>query len=256
MPEGDSIYRAAARLRSVLLEADLTRCDLRVPTYATVDFTGERIDAVVSRGKHLFVRVAGYSIHTHLGMDGAWQLYEPGARWRRPAHTARIVLAAGGPAAVGFSLKRLDVIATEREADVVGHLGPDLLGDDWDPIEATRRLSEQRDRTISQALLDQRVMAGIGNIYRTELCFLRGVHPDTPVELAGDPVRYVDLARRLLWFNRERKPRVTTGDTRRGRELWAYGRRGPCLRCGTPVRYDGSAERVTYWCPTCQPLAG
>lgn len=253
MPEGDNVYRAAERLRAVLEGRALTRCDLRVPAHATVDFTGERVDEVVSRGKHLFVRIGDHSIHTHLGMDGAWHVYRSGVRWRRPAHTARIVLAADGPAAVGFSLKRLDVVRRDAEEDVVGHLGPDLLGPDWDAAEATRRFSEQAGRTISEVLLDQRVMAGVGNIYRTELCFLRGVHPDTPVEAAGDPARFVDLARRLLVFNRDRKPRVTTGDTRAGRQLWVYGRRGPCLRCGTTVKRDPDAARVTSWCPTCQP---
>lgn len=254
MPEGDSIYRAAKRLRAVLDGEVLTTTDFRVPALATVDLAGQRVDEVVSRGKHLLVRVGEHTIHGHLGMDGAWHVYGARERWRRPAHTARVLLSANESTVIGFSLKRLDVVRRDAEDEVVGHLGPDLLGPDWDAGEAGRRFARQSGRTISEVLMDQRVMAGVGNIYRTELCFLRGVHPDTPVEAAGDPARYIELARRLLWFNRDRSVRVTTGQTRRGREMWVYGRRGPCLRCGTEVRLDPEAERVTRWCPTCQPL--
>ena len=133
----------------------------------------------------------------------------------------------------------------EREDDVVGHLGPDLLGPDWDEQEAVRRLIADPDRPLGEALLDQRNLAGIGTIYRTELCFLTGYDPRTPVGAVADPLRMVRLARSMLDQNRQQPQISTTGDKRRGRSLWVYGRPGePCLRCGTPdrVRRAGRAR--------------
>lgn len=259
MPEGDTVFRAAARVRAVLDGHALTECDLRVPRYATVDFTGEVVEQVLSRGKHLLVRVAGYTIRSHLKMEGEWHVYRRGERWRKPGFRARAVLGTDTAQAVGFDLGILDVFAQREEEDVVGYLGPDLLGPDWEPELAARNLAVDGARPIGVALLDQRVMAGVGNVYRNEMCFLRGVDPATSVENAGDPAAWVDLARRLLVANRDRAARVTTGDTRGGRRLWVYGRGGrPCLRCGTTVESGelGTAtdpERVVYRCPVCQP---
>jgi endonuclease VIII len=260
MPEGDTVYQAARRLHRALAGRTLTATDFRVPAFATIDLSGERVDEVVSRGKHLLIRVGGHSIHSHLKMDGSWEVYPPGGHWRHPAHQARLVLRTDEGEAVGFLLGMLDVLPRDREDQVVGHLGPDLLDPAWDTAaaaEAVRRIEAHPDVPVAVALLDQRNLAGVGNVYANELCFLRGMLPTRPVGDADIPAA-VDLARRLLVANRDRSVRVTTGDTRRGRNTWVYGRQGqPCRRCGTAIRRGELGrteleERVTYFCPACQ----
>ncbi len=267
MPEGDSVYQAAVRLRAALAGRVLTRTDFRVPRYATASLVGERVDEVLSRGKHLLVRTPAWSIRTHLKMEGEWRVYAPGEPWGRPAHLARLVLANDEAVAVGFELGEVELLARADEASALARLGPDLLGGDWDAAaaaEAERRLASDPGRPIAVALLDQRTMAGLGNVYVNELCFLRGIRPQRPVAEAGDLRRMVDLARRLIFANRDRPARVTTGVDRRGQRLWVYGRAGqPCRRCGTLVergelgrgRVDAVTdpqERVVFWCPNCQ----
>ncbi len=155
--------------------------------------------------------------------------------------------------AVGVDLGVLEVLDREHDSDAVAHLGPDLLGEDWDPHIAAANLTARPDRLIAEALLDQRVLAGVGNVYCNELCFVTGHLPSSPVSSITDPRRLVTRARDMLWANRLRWNRCTTGDTRAGRQLWVYGRAGQgCRRCGTPINYDGSGERVAYWCPACQ----
>lgn len=260
MPEGDTVWQAARRLDAALAGRVLTECDIRVPRYATVDLSGETVDAVVARGKHLLTRIGGHTIHTHLKMEGSWQVYPRGARWKRPAHQARIILGTEDTVAVGFSLGITEVVDRGDEESVVEHLGPDLLGPDWDAAVATANLTAARDRSIGEALLDQRIMAGIGNVYRNEICFLRGIDPRTPTDRVPDLPEVVDLAHRLLNANRDRPVRVTTGDRRPGRRDWVYGRGGrPCLRCGTLIVADefgeqSGRERLIFHCPSCQPL--
>ena len=255
MPEGDTVFRAAAALHTALAGKVLRRSDFRVPRYATVDLSVRMVDEAIPRGKHLLIRAGDAVVHSHLKMEGAWHVYKPGQRWRRPGFQARAVLTVDGAQAVGFDLGILEVIERSREDDAVGHLGPDLLGPDWDPALAAANLARDGERPIGLALLDQSVMAGVGNVYRSELCFLRGVHPATPVAAAGDPSRWAALAQKLLDFNKNRVARVTTGDLRR--RLWVYGREGrPCLRCGGTIEQGelGEPARVIYWCPHCQPL--
>lgn len=250
MPEGDTVFYTAAVLRQHLVGRTLTRCDVRVPRYATVDLTGQVVDEVLSRGKHLFIRVGQASIHSHLKMDGSWRVSE---RPVRVDHRARIVLEAGAVRAVGVDLGILEILERERDLDAVAHLGPDLLGEDWDPAVAAANLAAEAERPLAEALLDQRVLAGVGNVYANELCFLSGRLPTAPVRTVADPLRLVSRARDMLWLNRMRWNRCTTGDTRGGRQLWVYGRAGQgCRRCGTPIRFDDSGDRVTYWCPACQ----
>jgi endonuclease-8 len=256
MPEGDTVYQAAQRL-AVLSGQQLVASDFRVPSLATSDVAGATVLETVSRGKHLLTRLStGLTLHTHLGMEGAWIVRPVGTRWQRPAHQARVVLRTATHEAVGFSVQ-LDLVRSSEEDRFVDHLGPDLLGPDWDAAEAVRRLEQQPDAPIGEALLDQRNLAGVGNVYKSELCFLGGVDPRTPVGKVPDLPRMVQRAQRLLFANRERVERITTGDRRRGRQLWVYGRRGPCLRCGTPIRKaelgPPGQQRPTYWCPSCQP---
>ncbi|GHG44768.1 Fpg/Nei family DNA glycosylase [Streptomyces griseocarneus] len=259
MPEGDTVWRTARDLHHALTGEPLLRCDLRVPKLATADLTGRAVTEVVPRGKHLLTRVeGGLTLHSHLGMDGSWRIHAPGERPRGgPAHQIRAVLANSGHTAVGYRLLALDLLRTTDESTVVGHLGPDLLGPDWDAEEAVSRLLSDPGRTVGEAVLDQRNLAGIGNVYKSELCFLLRVTPWLPVGTLPDPVRLVALARKLLEANKERTARITTADARPDRRLWVYGRaERPCRRCGTPVLAAGQGpacqERSTYWCPHCQ----
>ncbi len=257
MPEGDTVYRTAQNLTAVLAGQQLTRCDIRVPAFATVDLSGAVVDEVVSRGKHLLIRIGEYTIHSHLKMEGTWHVYRPGTKWRRPEWQARAILANAEWTVVGFQLGLLEVVARGDEQSVVGYLGPDPLAADWDADEALARLMADPLREVGLALLDQRVIAGLGNVYRNELCFLRGVLPTRPVGEVGHPEKLVTLAQRLMVANKDRVDRTTTG-TRRGATTWVYRREGqPCLRCGTPIEHGwlGDSElelRDTYWCPRCQ----
>ncbi|GGX26921.1 Fpg/Nei family DNA glycosylase [Streptomyces lomondensis] len=224
MPEGDTVWQTARRLHSALAGKVLTRSDLRVPRLATADLTGRAVLDVTPRGKHLLTRVeGGLTLHSHLRMDGSWKVYDTGRRWTGgPGHQIRAILGTADRTAVGYRLPVLELLRTTDEHRAVGHLGPDLLGPDWDPDRALANLLQDPARPLGEALLDQRNLAGIGNVYKSELCFLRS----------------------------------TTG--RRGQDLFVYGRAPrPCLRCRTSVRVadqgDGSRERPTYWCPTCQP---
>jgi endonuclease-8 len=251
MPEGDTVYRTAMKLREALDGRTLTRCDVRVPKFATVDLTGEKVDEVISRGKHLFIRVGGASIHSHLKMDGAWLI---GGQIRRvQPHKVRIILETADSRVAGIDLGVLEILQREHDMEAVAHLGPDLLGDDWEPRTAATNLVKDPGRPLAETLLDQRVMAGVGNVYANELCFVLGRLPTSPVSSVKDPLRVVQRARDMLWLNRSRVSRVTTGDTRPGRDLWVYGRAGnACRRCGTIVEMDSSGDRVMYWCPNCQ----
>lgn len=251
MPEGDTVFRTAAALRDALVGRTLTGCDIRVPRYATVDLSGQTVDEVISRGKHLFIRVGPGSIHSHLKMDGSWRI----APRRVPDHKIRILLRAGTITAAGIDLGVLEVLERSNDMQSVEHLGPDLLGPDWDAPRAAANLTAEPDRPIAAALLDQRVMAGVGNVYCNELCFLFGRLPTSPVSALPDPLRLVTRAHEMLWANRLRSGRTTTGNTRPGEELWVYGRgRKPCRRCGTRIEHAGQtdSERVSYWCSTCQ----
>ncbi len=258
MPEGDTVHRTAHRLHRALSGHELTRTDFRVPQLATTDLAGYRVVESVARGKHLLTRMEGeerWTLHTHLKMEGAWRTYAAGQRWKRPAHQARVVLATADLQAVGFSLGIVELVPTAEEHTVVGHLGPDLLGPDWDEDEALRRLREDPDRPLIEALLDQTRLAGIGNMYAAELCFLSGALPMTPVGQVADLHRLVRRAHLMLEQNVTRATQATTGDLRE--PLWVYRRdKAPCRRCGTPIavemRGEPGRERASYWCPHCQ----
>jgi endonuclease-8 len=250
-------------MHTALAGRALTRVDLRVPALATADLTGATVTEVLARGKHLLIRVeGGLTLHTHFRMDGSWRLQRPGERWRGgPAHQVRVVLANADWEAVGYRLHDIALVPTAEEDRLVGHLGPDLLGPDWDAAEAARRLAADPDRPIGDALLDQRLLAGVGNLYKNETLFLTGVNPWTPVGKVGDVPKVVATAYRLMRANRDHPEQSTTGSMRRGEQHWVYGRPGqPCRRCGTLVRVAEQRPedhpeygRVTYWCPHCQP---
>ncbi|WP_121250906.1 DNA-formamidopyrimidine glycosylase family protein [Nocardioides ferulae] len=264
MPEGDTVFRAARLLDRSLAGATLLRSDFRVPQLATTDLAGAEVLGTASRGKHLLTRLRTddgtlLTVHTHLKMEGSWRVFPRGRRWSRPAHQARLVLETERAVAVGFSLGVVELLPTADEETVVGHLGPDLLGPGWDETEALRRLRAQPDRAIKEALLDQTLLAGIGNMYAAELCFVAGVHPDTAVANVPDLTRMIRRAKQMLELNAQRAIQSTTGDLRERERMWVYRRdRSPCRRCGTPiaVTMSGAAgrERAAYWCPVCQPV--
>lgn len=284
MPEGDTVWNTARLVGRALAGQVLTGTEFRVPALATTDLTGWRVAESACRGKHLLLRLhppeegtrpaaagadnppaaraagGGLTLHSHLRMDGSWRVFAPGERWRGgPAHEIRVVLRTATAVAVGHHLHDLALVRTDEEERLVGHLGPDLLGrpgqpGGWDPDEAVRRLRAQPGRSLAEALLDQRNLAGIGNLYKSEALFLRGLSPWQLVSTVDDLDAVVRLAQRLLAANRGRWTQSTTGSLRRGETTYVYGRRGaPCRRCGTPVTKAEQGERVTYWCPTCQP---
>lgn len=265
MPEGDTVWRNARLLDRELAGQVLTGSDFRVPALATVDLSGAVVVGTTTHGKHLLTHIDSpatadghtrWTLHTHLKMEGAWQAYGPGQRWRRPAHTARVLLSSGVRTVVGFSLGIVDLVPRETEHQLVEHLGPDLLAACVDLAEASRRLVEDPTTPVVEAVQDQRRFAGIGNMYANELCFILGLHPATPVGDVRDPGRLVSRARSLLEQNKQRAQQSTTGDLRTGRRTWVYRQRS-CRRCGNSVATvmtgpEGS-ERATYWCPHCQP---
>ncbi|MCM2388445.1 Fpg/Nei family DNA glycosylase [Streptomyces albipurpureus] len=266
MPEGDTVWLTAKRLHTALAGQVLTRSDLRVPRFATADLTGRSVLDVTSRGKHLLTRVeGGLTLHSHLRMDGAWRVFRAGERWRGgPTYEIRAILQNPAHTAVGYRLPVLELLPTTDEERVVGHLGPDLLGPDWDPAIALAHVLAEPSRPLGEALLDQRNLAGIGNVYKSELAFLARVTPWLPVAAlpSGVPERLIATAHRLLEANKNTFERQTTarspGSGRTATRLFVYGRAGlPCLRCGTLIRQAGQsdrngAQRVTYWCPGCQ----
>ena len=259
MPEGDTVWNTARVLERALTGDVLTGSDFRVPRLATTNLIGWTVAESASRGKHLLLRLTrdgrALTLHSHLRMDGAWRAYAPGQRWSGgPGHLIRVVLRTGRSVAVGYHLHDITLIPTAEEPGLLSHLGPDLLGADWDPAEAVRRIAGKPDITIAEALLDQRNLAGVGNLYKAETLFLRGIWPWTPVAQVTDLAGMVELAQRLVASNKGRWTQTTTGSLHRGETTYVYGRRAqPCRRCGTPIERTDLSDRVTYWCPRCQP---
>ena len=262
MPEGDAVRRTADRLDRALAGQRLTSSDLRVPHLATTDLAGATVDRTATHGKHLLTRLSTpethLTLHTHLKMEGSWRVVKPGARWPGPGADARVVLTAARAVAVGFLLGVVELLPTAEEPTILGHLGPDLLGP-WSAEEestALARLTAVPDRPLGEALLDQTVVAGLGTIWTSEVCFVQGAHPRAPVATVADPLRLLRRARQLLRAGLQHGQPLTTGDRRR--PLWVYRRqRQPCLRCDTTIQVGVVAppgrERTTYWCPHCQP---
>jgi endonuclease-8 len=260
VPEGDTVWLAAKRMNQALAGATLRRGEFRLPQLAALDLTGATVREVVPRGKHMLIRLADErTLRTHYRMDGSWHIYRPGARWRGgPGYDVRVVLATDEWECVGYRLHDVEIIPTSDECRLVGHLGPDVLGPDWDLEEALRRLRSHPDEQVGVAILDQRNLCGPGNLYKAESLFLCGVHPwarVADVDAKLEPL--VTRARTLMLANRDHPEQSTTGDLRRGQDHWVYGRKGkPCRRCSTPILMGDQGphtqERVTYWCPRCQ----
>jgi endonuclease-8 len=259
VPEGDTVWLAAQRMHTALAGSTLRRGEFRLPQLAALDLTGSTVTEVVPRGKHLLIRLGdGRTLRTHFRMDGSWHIYRPGTKWRGgPGYDVRVVLATDEWECVGYRLHDVEIVPTADEDRLVGHLGPDVLGPDWDLDEALRRLRAQPDEQIGVAILDQRNLAGIGNLYKVETLFLCRVHPWARVADVENLEAVVTKARTLMLANRHHPEQSTTGSTRRGEDHWVAGRKGkPCRRCGTPIllgeQGPTTQERVTWWCPTCQ----
>jgi endonuclease-8 len=260
VPEGDTVWRTAHRLDRALTGAAITLCDLRFPSIATVDVRGARTTEVVSAGKHLLHRLdCGLTIHSHLKMEGQWRIERPddARSWLRRADL-RAALGTEAWVALGLRLGQLEVLPTDREHDVVGHLGPDVLGAGWDPAEAVARVAAS-GATLGETLLDQRVLAGVGTMWAAESLFLERLGPWTPANEL-DPARIEALVSRistLLDQARHHAVQSSTGSRRRGEELFVHARSGrPCRRCGDTVRVamigPPGRERTMFYCPTCQ----
>ncbi|EEI79235.1 MULTISPECIES: DNA-formamidopyrimidine glycosylase family protein [Corynebacterium] len=276
MPEGDSVLQLAERMQ-FMVGREVTKTSVRVPRYALARFDGMECVAVWPYGKHLFMEFAGDEdepliLHTHLKMEGQWHIHYAGDRWRAPGHTARVVLQlANEPRDIEIVGHTLGFVEVYPESDYLGrieHLGPDILDPDWEinggREEAIWRIEARPERAIGAALLDQKNVAGIGNEYRAEACFIAGMHP---AERVGDVdvEKIVDVSRTIMWANRFSLIRVTTGVRRAGETTYVFGRTNArCRRCGTPIEKgvlggvdaggdEGELERIIWWCPHCQP---
>ena len=273
MPEGDTIFRAARALNQALAGRTVTRFESVFPRLTRVDvdrpLRGRTIERVASRGKHLLIWFSGgLVLRTHMRMNGSWHIYRPGERWRRGRHDMRIVIATDAYEAVAFTVPIAEFVAsTDLEREMAG-VGPDPLDERFDAADAVARLRARGDMDVADALLDQSAIAGIGNVYKSEILFAGGVHPFARVdELSAATLdRLVAIAVKFMRANVVDGTsaaivtytgfRRTTGRADPSARLWVYGRGGkPCRRCGTPIASakQGPHARSTYWCENCQP---
>jgi endonuclease-8 len=275
MPEGDTLYRTAASLRKALLHRTVTRFETSVPGVALVDdrtpVAGRTVTEVSPRGKHLLIRFslpegdpAGTTgsdllLHSHLRMTGSWHIYRPGERWQKPERYAKVVIHTDEFVTPCFSAPVVELL-TEWQAQRhqgLRELGPDAITPEFDPEEARRRILGRPEVEIAVALLNQRLLAGVGNIFKSEVLFVRRVSPFAKVHTLSEETiaGLVAEAHRLLRLNREGGERRTLNSLRPNQRLWVYGRSGePCRVCGTTIRMrrQGIDARSTYYCPTCQ----
>lgn len=261
MPEGDTVFRAAAKLHRALAGKPLTKAEIRWGRKTLPNVIGRQTIEVVPRGKHMLHRIeGGITVHTHLRMDGTWRVVpnERLAPRELQSHVIRAVFGTSESTVIGRRLGMLDVLPTAREETVVGHVGPDILGPSWD---AARVLDELADdpRPIGEALLDQRVLAGIGTLYDSETLFLERIQPWTPSKELGRETleKIITRAHRLLHVGKEHDVQSTTGSRRHGEEVYVHARSGkPCRRCGKTLRVamigPPPHDRTMFYCPHCQ----
>jgi endonuclease-8 len=272
VPEGDTIFRLARALHRALAGRVVTRFESPVPALIRVvedrPLVGRTLESAAARGKHLLLTFSDdLTLHTHLRMNGAWHLYRPGDRWRRPTHDMRVLIATPDRVAVGFGLPVAEWLTGRQIArhPQLRTLGPDLLGESFDTAAVVERMRAHPRTPVADVLLDQRVVAGIGNVFKSEILFLAGVDPFARITALAPAAlsRVIDTARTLLRGGVLEQPsglgarsRTTTRSLDPRESLWVYGRGGrPCRRCGASieVRRTGPDARLTYWCPRCQP---
>jgi endonuclease-8 len=276
MPEGDTIYRSARALGLALTGRPVTQF---VAEYAQIaathdqsPVTGRVVERVEARGKWLLMYFSGdLVLLTHMLMSGSWHIYRTGERWKLPRRRARIVIGNADYEAVAFDVPVAE-FHTQKSLErhrIVAKLGPDVLAKEFDERDVTQRIAAHSDAEIGNVLLDQRVLAGLGNVYKSEVCFAAQVHPFRKVASlsARELADIAAFARRYMKANVQEESsagiltytglRRTTGNANREERLWVYGRRGsPCRRCGTTIesRKQGTGARTTFWCPQCQPF--
>ena len=272
MPEGDTIHRAARRMHEALSGSVVVGFRSVLPQLTRVHdddpITGRTIEAVRSVGKHLIIDLSGgLHLRTHMRMNGSWHLYRPGEKWRGRAVDVRIVISTDTFVAVGFSIPVAEFLtdpALARQEDLL-KIGPDVLAPEFDLAEAARRIRSRPESEIADALLNQRLVAGIGNVFKSEILFVSEVNPFVLIEKIEEMTlqRILSNARKLMRVNvakeNRQTGRFTTGRLNPQEKLWVYSRGGsPCLRCGTAIEYrkQGKDARGTYWCPNCQPSVG
>ncbi|MEY4575733.1 MAG: hypothetical protein RL701_436 [Pseudomonadota bacterium] len=277
MPEGDTIFRSARTLQRALGGDVIQRFESGLPQIAGIErhttIVGRTIEQVEARGKHLLMHLSqSLVLRTHMRMQGSWHIYRPGEKWQRPRHQMRIVIETERFCAVAFLVHEAEWL-TEKDLprSAVGRLGPDVLASEFDPEAAAQRIVAQGVRQIGDVLLDQRVLAGIGNVYRSELLFMARVHPlKSAQSVSLERARFIAReAARLLRENvglvadREREgalrevpgPGMRTTTRRCGERLWVYGRAGEeCLVCGGKIVGElvGEHARRCYYCVGCQ----
>jgi endonuclease-8 len=277
MPEGDTIFRAARTLDAALAGREVTRFASELPQLHRVSddapIAGRTVERVEARGKHLLMHFSGgLTLRTHMRMAGSWHVYRPGERWQRPRAQMRIAIETPVFEAIAFNVHEAEWLrAQDLARSEALQLGPDVLAGDYEAAEVVRRMRMRDDEPICDVLLDQRVLAGLGNVYKSELLFLAGVHPLTPVRALAEPqlLELATEARKHMQANARsgapsgittyRGLRRTTRRADPSERLWVYGRAGrPCRRCATPIEstLTGKHLRRTYSCPRCQPRIG
>lgn len=262
MPEGDTLHRTARTLRAAIVGKRIKR--FASSRILSRDLAGKHVTSVEARGKHLLIHLDDRrTIQAHFGMTGSVHVYKPGERWRRPEGTARILIEFDDYVVVGFAIPTLRLVTAIDDAPrAVAHLGPDVLADTFDANEATHRLRALGDTPIGVAIMDQRAVAGVGNIYKSETLFSVGIDPFAPVSSLTDEQLHaiVDRARRLMKSNLQgRTMRTTTSNVGTGQRYYVYRRsHRPCVRCGTLIKMQrqGEQARSTYYCPRCQGQKG
>ena len=262
MPEGDTVWRTATRLHQALAGQPVTRWDLRWGELATSDLVGATTLEVVSRGKHILQRLdAGVTLHSHLRMEGQWRIEDAGRLTARQLASPQIRAVVGTErwTAIGLRLGMLDLLPTEQEHTLVGHLGPDVLGTDWDTVTAVANLRAAGPTPIGAALLDQRNLAGVGTLWASESLFLERLHPWTQAGSLDEETltALVVRAHRLIDAARHHAVQASTGVRRLGETSYVHGRSGrPCRRCGEGVRVamigEPPQDRTMFYCPRCQ----
>jgi endonuclease VIII len=277
MPEGDTIFRTARFMGRALAGKQITGFRSTYPLltrfHDDTPITGQTVDRVESRGKWLLIHLSGgATLATHMLMNGSWHLYRSGERWRRPARDMRIVLENRDYQAVAFTVPVARIYTAQALAREkrIPPPGSDVLGEGFDPAASSARIRTYADEEIGEVLLRQQVLAGVGNVFKSEICFVERVNPFCRVASLTDAqvAALVSTARRLIAANvledsgntivtyRSQQRRTTHG-TNLQDSLWVYGRSGaPCRRCGSAIRLrlQGTDARVTFWCQTCQPM--
>lgn len=276
MPEGDTIFRSARALHRALAGSVITRFDTAYAQLARVHdntpIVGRTVERVEARGKWLLMYLSGDLILlTHMRMNGSWHMYRTGERWQRRSFDMRIRIETADWQVIGFTVPIAEFHTADSLArkTMVPQLGPDLLTQTFDPVAAIAKIQKHLEDEIAVVLLDQRVLAGIGNVFKSEVCFACGVHPFRLVRSLsdGEMDSLVRTSQKFLKANvadgsgdgivTYSGMRRTTGSSDPSSRLWVYGRQGqPCRRCGGPIhsRKQGSQARTTFWCPVCQPM--